>query len=232
MTFLGRPSTLQNNQYTEKCGAGSRCTWRSWRSPPDEKDRRSCRGLDDSKNQDLHGRGWLSGAVKYEQKVPTDRFGPLGPLVNGAITCAKAPPIGFMMAMTIVAVVLPRASNHSSLYFAGSTWKTACEMLAKNFQITRVSHYRVGQEGCITHLTDEEEGVGSIARERARSASIPNPGGDNQADGAEIALEQKDRYKSLGGNWVGVVCDIPPSSGCTATPTKVSRQPQGCTRTP
>ena len=45
----------------------------------------------------------------------------LGPLVSGAITCAKAPPTGFMMAMTIVAVVLPRTLNHSSLYFVGST---------------------------------------------------------------------------------------------------------------
>jgi hypothetical protein len=162
----------------------------------------------------------------------TDRFGPLGPLVNGAITCAKAPPIGFMIAMTMVAVVLPRASNHSSLYFAGSTWKTACEMLAKNFQITRVSYSRVGQEGCITYLTDDEESVGSIAREGACSASIPNPGGENQADGTEIALEQKNRYKSFGGNWAGAVCDIPPSSGCTVIPAKVSRQPQGCTRTP
>lgn len=64
----------------------------------------------------------------------------LGPLVNGAITCAKAPPTGFMMAMTIVAVVLPRVLNHSSLYFVGSTWKTACEMLAKNFQTTVISY--------------------------------------------------------------------------------------------
>jgi len=64
----------------------------------------------------------------------------LGPLVRGAITCAKAPPIGFMMAMIIVAVVLPRKLNHNSLYLAGSTWKTACEMLAKNFRTSNVSY--------------------------------------------------------------------------------------------
>ena len=60
----------------------------------------------------------------------TDR---LGPPVNGAITCATPAPTGFVMDMTMVAVVLPRVLNHSSLYFVGITWKTACEMLAKNF---------------------------------------------------------------------------------------------------
>lgn len=63
----------------------------------------------------------------------------LGPLVSGAITCAKAPPIGFMMAITIVAVVLPRTLNHSSLYFVGSTWNIACDRLATNFETKHVS---------------------------------------------------------------------------------------------
>ena len=78
----------------------------------------------------------LPERIVYEQGVLTAC---LGPLVSGAITCAKAPPTGFMMAMTIVAVVLPRMLNHSSLYFVGSTWKTACDRLAKNFQINHVN---------------------------------------------------------------------------------------------
>jgi len=65
-----------------------------------------------------------------------------GPLVSGAITCARAPPIGFMTAMAIVAVVLPCRLNHNSLYFVGSTWKTACEMLATNFLDDTCELYR------------------------------------------------------------------------------------------
>ena len=86
-----------------------------------------------------------------------------GPPASGAITCAKAPPIGFMMDMTVVAVVLPRMSNHTSLYFVGSTWKTACEMLAKNFEIIHVSWSP--QKGHVTHLANDEESVGFVARE-------------------------------------------------------------------
>ena len=73
----------------------------------------------------VHGQGLLTAC--------------LGPLVRGAITCARAPPIGFMIAMTIVAVVLPRTLNHCSLYVVGRTWKTACDKLAKNFQTNHVS---------------------------------------------------------------------------------------------
>ena len=104
----------------------------------------------------------------------------LGPLVSGAITCAKAPPIGFMMAMTIVAVVLPRTLNHSSLYFVGSTWKTACDKLAKNFQAKHVSFLASGaQNWHVTYLTGNEQCVGFIARERFSGASVPNPGCEN-----------------------------------------------------
>ena len=74
----------------------------------------------------------LSEGVVRRQQVLTAC---LGPLVSGAITCAKAPPIGFMIAMTMVAVVLPCTLNHNSLYFVGSTWKTVCDTLAKNFRM-------------------------------------------------------------------------------------------------
>lgn len=64
------------------------------------------------------------------REVLTDCFGSFN---SGEITCAKALPMGFMIAITIVAVVLPRTLNHNSLYFVGSTWNTACGMLEKNF---------------------------------------------------------------------------------------------------
>ena len=44
-----------------------------------------------------------------------------------------------MAVMIKVAAVLPRTLNHNSLYFVGSTWKTACDGLARNFQIKYVS---------------------------------------------------------------------------------------------
>ena len=120
----------------------------------------------------------------------------LDSLVRGEITCAKALPIGFMTAMNMVAVVLPRKSNHSSLYFAGRIWKIAWEMLAKNFRIIWVSYLGPGDaRGHGTHLADDEERVGSVTRERPCSASVPNPCGENQADGTKVALKRSDPHK-------------------------------------
>ena len=120
----------------------------------------------------------------------------LDSLVRGEITCAKALPIGFMTAMTMVAVVLPRKSNHSSLYFAGRISKIAWEMLAKNFRIIQVSYLCPwGMRGYGTHLAGDEESVGSVARERTCSASVPNPRGENQADGTKVALKRSDPHK-------------------------------------
>ena len=100
------------------------------------------------------------------------------------------------MAMTMVAVVLPCMLNHSWLYVVGRTWKTACEILAKNFRIMQVSYSgSCGARGHETHLADEEEGVGPVPRDRTCSTSIPNPCGENQADGTEVALKQSDRHK-------------------------------------
>ena len=86
--------------------------------------------------------GQRFGDITRERGVLTDVF---GPLVSGATSCATPAPTGFMTAMIIVAVVLPRTLNHNSLYFAGTTWKIACGMLAKNLRITRVSY-----PGCVT----------------------------------------------------------------------------------
>lgn len=77
------------------------------------------------------------GSTTRGAVILTDCF---GPLVSGAITCATPAPIGFMTAITIVAVVLPRRLNHNSLYFAGITWKMACGTLAKDLEITHVRY--------------------------------------------------------------------------------------------
>ena len=79
----------------------------------------------------------LRGSITRGAGILTDCF---GPLVSGAINCAMPEPIGFMTAITIVAVVLPRRLNHNSLYFAGSIWKMACGILAKNLAITCVRY--------------------------------------------------------------------------------------------
>lgn len=102
----------------------------------------------------------------------------LDSLVSGDITCAIPAPTGFMMAMTIVAVVLPRALNHNSLYFVGIIWKIACGMLAKNLRITRELSLFV-QRSRTAYLANDEESVGSFARERACSSSIANPSSEN-----------------------------------------------------
>jgi hypothetical protein len=79
----------------------------------------------------------LRGSITCGAGILTDCF---GPPVSGAINCAIPEPTGFMTAITIVAVVLPRRLNHDSLYFAGITWKMACGMLAKNLEIIRVRY--------------------------------------------------------------------------------------------
>ena len=121
-SFLGSRVRYRVLSTLKKCSVELQRTRRSRWSFPDEEDSWSRHGLDDTKNQYLHGWGHGSGKIMRRYGILTDC---LGPLVSGAITCAKAPPIGFMIAMTIVAVVLPRTLNHISLYFVGSTWKIA-----------------------------------------------------------------------------------------------------------
>ena len=102
-------------------------------------------------------------------------------------------------------------------------------MLAKNFQIIQVSYLgSCDARGHGTHLADDEERVGSVVRERPCSASVPNPCGENQADGTKVALKRSDRHKlTLQGSLVSLH-DVPPSSSCIVRPAKASMLRLGC----
>lgn len=131
--FLGWPRTLQSRQYAEHAvlnrnilgGVGGRFQMRKTAGAA---------AVSTIPRTKIYADGVsVSGEIARGHGGGGVLTACFGPLVSGAITCAKAAPIGFMMAMAIVAVVLPRTLNHNSLYFVGSTWKTACEMLATNF---------------------------------------------------------------------------------------------------
>ena len=107
-----------------------------------------------------------------------------------------------MMAMTIVALVLPPALNHNSLYFVGSTWNTACGMLEKNFQMSATHVSLPSTEGAKwAYLPKDEESIGAVRREGVCVASIADPGSKNEAYSANIALKQRDGVGQL----IGVV---------------------------
>lgn len=49
-----------------------------------------------------------------------------------------------------------------------------------------------------TYLTKDEESVGAVRRQRACAACIPDPGSQDETNGANLALRQKDCCKRSG----------------------------------